>query len=103
MTGYLLSPAAQADLEQIWDYTARNWGKDQAARYILGIRDACQALADGRRQGRPIDDIRPGYRKLAVGSHVLFYRLFYRVADAGLIDVIRILHQRMDVAAHLQG
>ena len=97
MTGYLLSPAAQADLGHIWDYTARNWGQDQAARYILGIRDAFRALVDGRRQGRSIDDIRPGYRKLAVGSHVLFYR----IADAGLIDVVRILHQRMDVASHL--
>jgi toxin ParE1/3/4 len=99
MRGYLLSPAARADLEQIWEYSARNWGKDQAVRYILGIRDACQALADGHRQGRQADDIRPGYRKLAVGSHVLFYR----ITDAGLIDVIRILHQRMDVAAHLRG
>ena len=44
MTGYLLSPAAQADLEQIWEYIARNWGEDQAACYILGIRDACRAL-----------------------------------------------------------
>lgn len=35
---------------------------------------------------------------LAVQSHVLFYR----VTDAGLIDVVRILHQRMDVAAHLR-
>jgi plasmid stabilization system protein ParE len=29
--------------------------------------------------------------------------LFYRVTDAGLIDVIRMLHQRMDVAAQLRG
>jgi toxin ParE1/3/4 len=99
MTGYLLSPAAVADLEQIWEYTARNWGEDQAARYTIGIRDACRALAEGHRQGRPIDDIRPGYRKLTVRSHVLFYR----VTDAGLIEVIRILHQHMDVAAHLRG
>jgi toxin ParE1/3/4 len=99
MTGYRLSPAAQADLEEIWEYTARNWGTDQAVRYIFGIRDACQALANGRRQGRSADDIRPGYRKLPVRSHILFYR----VADAGLIDVIRILHQRMDVAAYLRG
>ena len=99
MTGYLLSPAAQADLEQIWEHIARNWGEDQAARYTLGIRDACRALTEGHRQGRPIDDIRPGYRKLTVRSHVLFYR----VTDAGLIDVIRILHQRMDVAVHLRG
>ncbi len=99
MKGYLLSPAAQADLGNIWDYSASNWGEDRADRYILGIRDACAALAEGSRQGRAIDDIRPGYRKLAVESHFLFYR----VTDAGQIDVVRILHQRMDVAAHLQG
>lgn len=53
---------------------------------------------DGRRQGQPIDDIRLGYRKLAVGSHFLFYR----TEGAGFIDVIRILHQRMGVPARLQ-
>ncbi|MBV9775965.1 MAG: type II toxin-antitoxin system RelE/ParE family toxin [Acetobacteraceae bacterium] len=47
--------------------------------------------------GLPIDAIRPGYRKLAVASHFLFYR----VTEAGMIDVVRILHQRMDIAAHL--
>lgn len=98
MTGYLLSPAAQADLSEIWDYTARNWNTEQADRYILAIRDACAALADGSRAGRAIDDIRAGYRKLAVQSHFLFYR----VTDVALIDVVRILHQRMDVAAHLR-
>lgn len=98
MKGYLLSPAAQADLNQIWNYSARHWGREQADRYIFRIRDACEALADGRRQGRAIDDIRPGYGKLAVASHFLFYR----ITDAGLIDVIRILHQRMDVASRLQ-
>lgn len=99
MTGYLLSPAAQADLSEIWDYSARNWGREQANRYVLRIREACEALAEGRRQGRAIDDIRPGYRKLAVQSHVLFYRL----TEAGLIDVVRILHQRMDMASRLRG
>lgn len=98
MTGYLLSPAAQADLGQIWDYSARMWGKDQADQYVLDIRDACAALADGSRQGGPIDAVRPGYRKLAVASHILFYR----ATDTGLIDMVRILHQRTDVAAHLR-
>ena len=99
MPGYLLSPAAQADLSEIWDYSAQNWGTEQADRYVRGIQDACNALAAGRKRGRPIDDIRPGYRKLAVQSHFLFYR----ITNIGLIDVVRILHQRMDVAAHLKG
>jgi toxin ParE1/3/4 len=98
VTGYLLSPAAQADLSEIWDYSARNWGEEQADRYILAIREVCATLADGSKLGRAIDDIRPGYRKLAVQSHFLFCR----VTDAGLIDVVRILHQHMDVIAHLR-
>jgi toxin ParE1/3/4 len=84
-------------LSEIWDYSARAWGEQQADCYILTIRDACAAHANGSSQGRAIDDIRQGYRKLAVQSHFVFYR----VTDAGLIEVVRILHQRMDVAAHL--
>ena len=38
------------------------------------------------------EEIRPGYRKLAAGSHVLFYRM---TAD-NVIDVQRVLHERMD-------
>jgi toxin ParE1/3/4 len=99
MTGYVLSPAAHADLDSIWNYTTETWGVDQAESYVLGIRAACEALALGQRRGRSAEDIRAGYRKLAVGSHLLFYRM----TDAGLVDVIRILHQRMDVPAHFQS
>jgi toxin ParE1/3/4 len=97
MTGYLLSPAAQADPAEIWSYSFENWGAAQADRYVNGIRDACAELTGNPTRGRAVDDIRPGYRKLAVGSHVLFYR----VADSGLIDVIRILHRRMDAEGRL--
>src|SRR3954469_15026609 len=96
---YGLSPLAERDLEEIWLYTFENWSADQADRYHNQIMAAIEGLADGSRQGRPIDDIRPGYRKLAVASHFLFYR----ITDAGTIDVMRILHQRMDVSAHLRG
>jgi toxin ParE1/3/4 len=47
--------------------------------------------------GRPGDEIRAGYRKLAAGSHTLFYR----ITVEGVIDVVRVLHQRMDVDRHL--
>jgi toxin ParE1/3/4 len=30
VSGYLLSPAAQADLDQIWNYTYDRWDPDQA-------------------------------------------------------------------------
>ncbi|HVW92313.1 MAG TPA: type II toxin-antitoxin system RelE/ParE family toxin [Devosia sp.] len=38
---YVLTPAAQRDLDRIWDYTAEHWGRRQANDYIppapLGI------------------------------------------------------------------
>ena len=57
MKGYVLSKAAVADLDDIWDYTFDNWGQEQADRYIDDIRNACEELGMGARTGRPIDDI----------------------------------------------
>lgn len=93
MTGrYLLSPAAQADLEQIWDYTAGRWGVDQAEEYVRELQYVIERVAANPRIGRSCDDIRRGYRKLSAGSHTLFYRL----ATDGVVNVVRVLHQRMD-------
>ncbi len=94
---YLLSPAAQADLEQIWDYTHDRWGVDQAEDYLRELQRVINRIAANPRIGRACDEIRPGYRKLAAGSHTLFYR----VTAEDLIDIVRILHQRMDVDRHL--
>lgn len=94
---YLLSPAAQADLEQIWDYTHDRWRVDQAEDYLRELQRAVNRIAANPRIGRACDEIRPGYRKLAAGSHTLFYR----VTAEDVIDVMRILHQRMDVDHHL--
>jgi toxin ParE1/3/4 len=96
MTGYVLSPAARRDLSEIWDSSARNWGADRADRSVMAIRDACAGLADGSRQGRAADDIRPGYRKQPAGSHLIFCRAAER-----RIEVIRILHRRRDVSSQL--
>ena len=95
MKSIVLSPAAQADLEIIWDYTAEHWGLDQAERYTDDIRDACYDLASGHRQGRPVN-LRPGYLKYLIGSHVVYFR-----DHSDRIEVVRILHGRMDVSRHL--
>lgn len=97
MSGYLLSPAAQADLDHIWEYTAERWGVDQAEIYLRELQRSIERAVSTPGIGRACDDIRAGYRKLATGSHMLFYRV---TAD-GVIDVVRILHQRMDIDRHL--
>ena len=42
MKGYVLSLAAQRDLDDIWDYSAETWSPAQANRYVEHIRDACE-------------------------------------------------------------
>jgi toxin ParE1/3/4 len=92
---YRLSPLAIADLEEIWFYTFRQWSLEQADQYHHDLIATIEALADGRKVGRPAD-IREGYFKRAVGRHLVFYR-----QSDSTLDVIRILHQRMDVERHL--
>ena len=93
---YVLSPEAEADLIGIWEYTRDHWNADQADTYILALIDVVQAVASGKRKGRSCDQIRSGYFRVASGSHVIFYRM----SDATM-DVVRILHQRMDFNRHL--
>ena len=96
MKRYVLSPPARSDLDAIWDYTASNWNIEQAEIYLRHIKRSIEAIADNLRLGRACDEIRAGYRKHPAGSHVLFYRL----NDAG-VDIVRILHGRMDFSGHL--
>jgi toxin ParE1/3/4 len=94
---YVLSPAAQADLKQIWDYTCERWSDDQAEKYVREIQRAIELVADNPLIGRPCEEVRAGYRRHSVGSHTLYYRL----AASDLIDVVRVLHKHMDVEQHL--
>lgn len=96
MTRYVLSPRAQADIEDIWFYTVKHWSVDQAERYLRLIQIEIGNLASDPLRGRACDEIRLGYRKSHAGAHVIFYRVEDR-----RIDVVRILHQRMDFERHL--
>ncbi|MBN9221139.1 MAG: type II toxin-antitoxin system RelE/ParE family toxin [Mesorhizobium sp.] len=89
------SPMAEADLEEIWLYTYRQWSLEQADRYQRDLIDTVEDLARGVKAGRRVD-VRAGYFKYPVGQHFVFFRLSEKA-----LDVIRVLHQRMDVERHL--
>ncbi|WP_144627914.1 type II toxin-antitoxin system RelE/ParE family toxin [Arthrobacter woluwensis] len=93
---FRLTPAARADLSSIWDYTAERWDTRQAETYIRELHAAMERIAEDPARGRTCDEIRAGYRKYAIGSHLIFY-----VVAADGVDVIRVLHQRMDSGRHL--
>ncbi len=94
-TDYRLRPRAEADLAEIWRYTAHRWSVGQADIYIEAILDAFERLASDPTRGRPTD-IRSGYRRYAINAHFIFYRL-----SPDGPDIVRILHKRMNVDVHL--
>jgi toxin ParE1/3/4 len=93
---YVLSRRADRDLDKIWDYTAGRWDDKQAEKYIGQIRQAIEALAVDPGRGRPASETRAGYRKYPVGSHMIFFRVV-----RSRVEIVRVLHQRMDFARHL--
>ena len=52
---YRLSPLAEADLEEIWLYTAKSWSMEQADSYHRGLVAAIEGLTAGTKSGRPAD------------------------------------------------
>ena len=92
---YRLRPRAESDLEDIWLYTRDRWSVEQAESYLRTLFEAFADLASGARVGR-VSDVRNGYLKYTVGSHLIYY-----VQAAGRVEVVRVLHERMDVTRHL--
>ncbi len=96
MSRVTLTPKAKADLDDIWYFTLARWGMDQAEKYIRDLWETMKNQVSGPGNSTDIDDVRPGYKKVRAGSHVIFFK----VAPEG-IDVVRILHKKMDFNRHL--
>lgn len=95
---YKISKEASNDLEKIWLYTIENWSVDQADRYLNLIMDEIEYLSGKPNSGKDFSHIRRGYFRSKVKSHFIFYRISKKEES---IEVIRILHQNMDVDTRL--
>ncbi|RUW54549.1 MULTISPECIES: type II toxin-antitoxin system RelE/ParE family toxin [unclassified Mesorhizobium] len=89
------SPKAKADLDAIWDHSLGEWGAERAEAYIRTIHSVVKLIDQFPTIARSASNIRPDLLKYAVGSHVVFLRM-----GQGSINVVRILHQRMDYPRH---
>ena len=96
MPSYSLSPEAKKDLLNIRADTQNKWGNQQAQKYIDALKKRCDELAQSPYIGRERPEIKPDYRSIAEGKHVIFYR----VGDSG-IEILRIAHGRMDIEHRL--
>jgi len=96
MLSFRLTEKAIMDIKDIGRYTQKKWGREQRNKYLSRLDDGFHLIANEPQIGKTCDYIRLGYRKYHVGRHLIFYKL-----SSDYIEIIRILHDRMDVESHL--
>jgi len=97
MPAFRLSAKSLEDLKSIGRFTLKSWGREQRNIYLSKLDESFHILAEQPQLGNARDDIRKGYRVYHVGRHLIFYR--QKPAE---IEIIRILHDRMDMETRLR-
>jgi len=98
MLKYQLSLAADDDMRNIWSYGADSWGADQADHYYQQLIEMMVHLADHPGHGKSEAEVFDGLRSYPNGSHRIYY-----IPAEDHIQVIRVLHQSMDVERHIEN
>jgi toxin ParE1/3/4 len=97
MAKYILTNKAVDDLTDIWEYTYNEWSEKQANRYYKFLLESCQEVANHPGFGKNYDEIQEDILGFKSNHHIIFFRIL----SANEIEVIRILHERMDLKSKL--
>ena len=103
----VLSTAADGDFHEILRWTNEQFGSHQAAAYEKTLSDAIAALAEGPDiiGTRERTDVQQGLYTFHVARHGRSGRhfLLFHVPrlEEPVIEVLRVLHDGMDIARHL--
>lgn len=89
-----ISHLASQDLESIWLYTFENWSLEQADRYFNLLMDEIEYISNKPESGDDFSHVRKGYLRSRIKSHFIFYKINKKKSQ---VEIIRILHQRMDI------
>ena len=93
----VLSPKALADLDSIWEYSARTWSAVQADLYLSALDDTFRLLCAHPDIARLRAEFTPPVRLHRNRSHLVIF-----VVDAGEVNVIRVVHGRSNWGALLE-
>ncbi len=93
MSKYILSKKALEDINTIWIYTAENWSQEQADRYYNLLLDEIEYIVTNFEMARDFGKIRKSYKYSKVKSHLIFFKK----DKNNEIEVVRVLHERMDI------
>ncbi|MFN2395998.1 MAG: type II toxin-antitoxin system RelE/ParE family toxin [Bacteroidales bacterium] len=97
MAKYRLTNRAVSDLRQIWNYTFDKWSENQADRYYKMLIDNFDELAINPNLGKDYHMVAESLLGFKAGRHIIFY---HRI-DNHEIEIVRILHEQMDLKSRL--
>lgn len=97
MAKVILRQEAIDDLNNIWEYSFFKWSENQADKYYSSIKFACKAIGENPDLGKVYTGISRNLLGFKSGKHIIFYHLI----SENEIEVIRILHERMDLKSRL--
>lgn len=93
MAKYFLTNKAVEDLSRIWDYTYEVWSENEADKYYELLIKTCRELSENPNVGKNYDEIAKEISGFRINKHIIFYR----VTKPDEIEVLRILHESMDL------
>jgi toxin ParE1/3/4 len=92
VSAWRLAPLAEADLEDIFAYTFEQWDFEQAERYHSDLLTMFDALSADDWRGTMVSTKHSSLVKQRCGHHLIVF-----ARTDGTVEIVRILHGRMDV------
>lgn len=112
MARFRLAHPARADLVNILTVSAERWGREGRRRYARLLLAAMRQIA-AEPQGplsRKRSEVAAGLRSFHVRHahhrdvpkvRQPVHILYYRIAKPGVVEIVRVLHERMDPSRHV--
>lgn len=97
-----LHPLAEEDIADVLAYTLERFGLQQCRLYEQLIEEALARVAQRPGSGREFPD-RPGFFLTSIRSRGrrASHQLLYRVIEEERVEILRLLHDSMDVSRHI--
>ena len=100
MTRFRIEPGAAHRLDEIYAYTDRAWGEEQAESYIRGMFARFEVIAKRKAVWRQIP-VEYGLEGYFCGYEKHF--IYWRVLGDGEIAIAAVLHERMHLVGRLKA
>jgi toxin ParE1/3/4 len=98
MARYIITNKAVIDLSNKWNYTYSKWSEDQADKYYQMLLDTCVQIADNPDLGKDYSIVIDRLLGFRAGRHIFFYHSI----EGDEIEVVRVLHEQMDIGNRLK-